>query len=358
MRVDVYPTINGAAVRDLTQPDFDILEDGVPQKIESFEYVNVRGAGPEAEQHEPNTVAEARQIAETTKGRLFVIFLDTYFVDVAGSHRLQRTLVNFLHRILGPDDMYAVMTPEMSALDISFARRTDTIEGYLSKYWFWGQRDRLFPTDPVEQSYYQCFPDDNVHPQFKGVAKEMVLRRRERQVLGALQDLSVYLRGVREERKAVITMTGGWILFRENPNLTRGGSGESNLPRVGTTPDGRLVSDAHKYTEGYSQHDCETDRQHLAMLDDWQFFHDMFDIANRSNVTFYPVNALGLVAFDKDIDRGNGRRGDSSARAGRACRRGPQYCPGEPAGDRQSHDLAAQRQPAGPRREHRWSRRR
>jgi VWFA-related protein len=301
VRVDVYPTIKGAAVRDLTQPDFDILEDGVPQKIESFEYVNVRGAGPEAEQHEPNTVAEARQIAETTKGRLFVIFLDTYFVDVAGSHRLQRTLVNFLHRILGPDDMYAVMTPEMSALDISFARRTDTIEGYLSKYWFWGQRDRLFPTDPIEQSYYQCFPDDNMHPQFAGVAKEMVLRRRERQVLGALQDLSVYLRGVREERKAVITMTGGWVLFRENPNLTRGGSGESNLPRVGTTPDGRLVSDAHKYNEGYSQHDCEVDRQHLAMLDDFQFFHDMFDIANRSNVTFYPVNALGLVAFDKDL---------------------------------------------------------
>ena len=244
VRVDVYPTIKGAAVRDLTQPDFDILEDGVPQKIESFEYVNVRGAGSEAAEHEPNTVAEARQIAETTKGRLFVIFLDTYFVDVGGSHRLQRTLVNFLHRILGPDDMYAVMTPEMSALDISFARRTDTIEGYLSKYWFWGQRDRLFPTDPIEQSYYQCFPEDSLHPQFTGVAKEMVLRRRERQVLGALQDLSVYLRGVREERKAVITMTGGWVLFRENPNLTRGGSGDSNLPRVGTTPDGRLVSDA------------------------------------------------------------------------------------------------------------------
>ena len=300
VRVDVYPTIKGAAVRDLTQTDFDILEDGVPQKIESFEYVNVRGAGPEAEQHEPTSVAESRQIAETTKGRLFVIFLDTYFVDVAGSHRLQRTLVDFLHRILGPDDMYAVMTPEMSALDISFARRTDTIEGYLSKYWFWGQRGQLYPTDPIEQSYEQCFPKDQ--PQFAGVAKEMVLRRRERQVLGALEDLAVYLRGVREERKAVITMTGGWVLFRENPNLTRGGSGESNLPRVGTTPDGRLASDSHKYTEGYSQHDCEIDRQRLAMLDDWQFFHDMFDVANRSNVTFYPVNALGLVAWDKDIN--------------------------------------------------------
>jgi VWFA-related protein len=294
VRVDVYPTIRGAAVRDLTQTDFDILEDGVPQKIESFEYVNVRGAGPEAEQHEPNTVAEARQIAETTKGRLFVIFLDTYFIDIAGSHRLQRTLVNFLQRIVGPDDMYAVMTPEMSALDLTFARRTETIEGYLSKYWFWGQRDRLFPTDPVEESYGMCFTP--------GVAKEMVLRRRERQVLGALQDLAVYLRGVREERKAVVTMTGGWILFRENRNLTR--DSQPRVPQVGTTPDGRLVSDYHKYVEGYSPHDCEVDLQQLSMLDDWQFFHDIFDVANRSNVTFYPVNALGLVALDKDINDG------------------------------------------------------
>src|SRR5262249_8683245 len=106
----------------------------------------------------------------------------------------------------------------------------------------------------------------------------------------------------REERKAVITMTGGWVLFRENQNLTRGSQGQPNLPRVGTTPDGRLVSDSHKYTEGYSPHDCEIDRQRLAMLDDWQFFHDMFDVANGSNVRFYPVNALGLVAFDKPIN--------------------------------------------------------
>src|SRR5262245_46948589 len=123
VRVDVYPTIDGAAVRDLTQDDFEVLEDGVPQQIQSFQYINVRGNGPEVEQHEPTSVVESRQIAETTKGRLFVIFLDTYFIDVAGSHRLQRTLVNFLHRILGPDDMYAVMTPEMSASDITFARR-------------------------------------------------------------------------------------------------------------------------------------------------------------------------------------------------------------------------------------------
>ena len=292
VRVDVYPTVNGAALGDLIANDFEVLEDGAPQKIETFEYVNVRATGSEEAGHEPNSVAESQSMAETTRGRLFVIFLDTYFVDYAGSHRMQRTLVNLLNRVVGPEDMYAVMTPDMSAADVTFARRTETLEGYLSKYWFWGQRDRLFPDDPVEQSYLECYPDtDGRH-----VAREMILRRRERRVIDALTDLSVHLRGVREERKAVIAITGGWVLFRENQALT--GTGRASVPRAGITPTGQLTPDTSAANLGYSRNNCERDRMHLSMLDDWKAFHDLFDLANRSNVSFYPVNALGLAATD------------------------------------------------------------
>ena len=48
----------------------------------------------------------------------------------------------------------------------------------------------------------------------------MILRRREKKVIDALTDLTIHLRGVREERKAVIAITGGWVLFRENRLLT------------------------------------------------------------------------------------------------------------------------------------------
>jgi VWFA-related protein len=295
VRVDVYPTVNGAALGDLTANDFEVFEDGAPQKIETFEYVNVRATGSEEARHEPNSVAESQSMAETTRGRLFVIFLDTYFVDYAGSHRMQRTLVNLLNRVVGPEDMYAVMTPEMSAADITFARRTETLEGYLSKYWFWGQRDRLFPDDPVEQSYLECYPDtDGRH-----VAREMILRRRERRVIDALTDLSVHLRGVREERKAVIAITGGWVLFRENQALT--GTGRAGVPRTGITPTGQLTPDTSAANLGYSRNNCERDRMNLSMLDDWKAFHDLFDLANRSNVSFYPVNALGLAATDTSM---------------------------------------------------------
>ncbi len=33
VRVDVYPSVNGKPLSDLTLQDFEILEDGVPQKI-------------------------------------------------------------------------------------------------------------------------------------------------------------------------------------------------------------------------------------------------------------------------------------------------------------------------------------
>ena len=76
---------------------------------------------------------------------------------MAGSHRMRTVLIDLLNRIVGPDDLFAVMTPEMSAKDLTFARRTETMEGYLTKYWNWGRRDQLANKDPDEQMYESCF---------------------------------------------------------------------------------------------------------------------------------------------------------------------------------------------------------
>ncbi len=296
VRVDVYPTVGGAPLRDLTAADFEILEDGEPQKIETFERVDVPGPAVADAGREPSSVAESRQIAEATRGRLFVIFLDTYFVDVTGSNRIRQPLVNLLNRLVGPDDMFAVMTPDMSAADITFARRTETVEGYLSRYWFWGQRDRLYPDDPVEQNYMECFGASSE------VAKEMIQRRREKKVIDALDDLTKYLRGVREERKAVITITGGWVLFQPSRMLLRPAGPTPDVPRAGTTPDGRLTADAQPYNIGMmTRQQCDHDRLMLAEVDDRGAFSDLMGNANRANVSFYPLNALGLVATDKPM---------------------------------------------------------
>jgi VWFA-related protein len=317
VRVDVFPTIDGKPVADLAQTDFELLEDGVPQAIQTFEHVVVRGPGPDAFRREPTSVRESREMVESGRARLIVIFLDTYHVDYAGSHRMQRTLVNLLNRVVGPDDLFAVMTPDMSARDIAFARRTDTVEGYLSRYWFWGQRDKLYPDDPIEQNYVMCYPDKTVdgrvsgQERFQGVADEMIARRREKQVLDALDDLTKYLRGLREERKAVITITGGWVLFRENMNLTRNSHAEP--PQAGITTQGKLTADRQAAEYGVSRRECDRDRMNLAMLNDWQTFRDLMEDANRANVSFYPVNALGLVAMDKPINKDGPLEGEAQA---------------------------------------------
>ncbi len=300
VRVDVYPTKDDAPVLDLTQEDFEVLEAGVPQKIEQFERVQIRGNLPQDQRIEPSSVEAGRQAAQNPRARVFVVFLDVNHVSVEGSHRIRQPLVDTLNRLIGPDDVFAVMTPEMSARDITFARRTTTIEGYLTRYWTWGERYQI-SKDPVEEQYRVCYPgleDD------RGVADEMIERRREKLSLDAISDLSRYLRGVREERKAVLLVTEGWRLFRPNPELAR--MIGKRIPQTTVAIDprtGRLTADQTDPGLGTSPLKCESDRQALANLDDEQDFRLLLDEANGANTSFYPIDPRGLAVFDEPIGR-------------------------------------------------------
>jgi hypothetical protein len=181
VRVDVFPTKDGAPVLDLTQEDFEVFEGGAPQKLEQFEHVVIRAAGPQDTRIEPNNVAESRSMATNPRARVIVLFLDTYHVGIDGSHNIRRPLIDALDRVIGPDDLVGVMTPEMSATDITFARKTRTIEGFLTRYWHWGERDRMIPPDPEDVQYGICYPNQPVGDcsDQHGIAAEMIDRRLE-----------------------------------------------------------------------------------------------------------------------------------------------------------------------------------
>ncbi len=151
VRVDVYPTRDGAPVTDLTAADFEIVEDKAPQKIEQFERIFIRSDAGQEGRREPNTVEESRRAVQDPRARVFVLFLDVKHVDLAASRTIRQPLVDALNRLIGPDDYVAAMTSAMSARDITFARRTISIEGLLNREW-WGERDRLNPKDPVEDA--------------------------------------------------------------------------------------------------------------------------------------------------------------------------------------------------------------
>jgi VWFA-related protein len=309
VRVDVYPTRDGQPVTDLTQADFEILEDKAPQKIDAFEHITIRGNLPQDTRREPNTVGESRAMMQDPRARVFVLFLDINHVEIEASRRIRQPLITALDQIIGPDDIVGVMTPEMSARDVTFARKTTTIEGLLSRHWYWGERDRLNAVDPEQEAYKACYPgglpvscpgggqDDD-----RGVADEMIVRRQEKQTMDALEDLVGYLRGVREERKAVIAISDGWLLYRPDPTLAR--RLYCNIPTAGVYIDprsGKMSTKPPDNVDGSNNSVCERDRMTLANIDDAQQYLRLLDEANRANTSFYPVDPRGLIVFDTPL---------------------------------------------------------
>ncbi len=299
MRVDVYPTQNGAPILDLTAEDFEILESGVPQKVEQFEHVLIRGAGPQDTRIEPNTVSESRSMAQNPRARLFVLFLDTYHVDVGGSHNIRGPLVEALDRVIGPEDLVAVMTPEMAATDITFARKTTTIDGFLTRYWYWGDRNKMNSPDPEDRALADCFPSDG------GRVAELIDRRHEKRTLDALHDLVIHLGGLREERKAVLAISEGWLLYRPNLSLMPGAADgrPPQGPPIVVEPRGGKLTTKDPSTSPAPTNRCVADQMNLAQIDDATDFRWLLDRANSSNVSFYPVDPRGLAVFDTPIVR-------------------------------------------------------
>ncbi len=325
VRVDVYPTdATGEPITDLTADDFELLEDGKPQKVTQFERVALSTTTAREERRDPVSADEGRRQAADPRRRVFVIFLDTWHTDFAGAVRARKPLVNMLERLIGPDDLFAMMTPDMDPRQITFARRTETIEDMLTKQTRWGMKDNIIREHPEEQQFEMCFPEgmpprgcsgQGLSPQSaaalrtanNGIASQLIRRRRENEVLDALEGLVRYLGGVREERKALITVTTGYQMFEPKEDLLRRPdcAEPPSMGGLGTGPDGRITNNPGRVQNGpvgaSSSIECATSAMKYARLNNRQRFISLTQEANRYNVSFYPFDTRGLAAFDSSM---------------------------------------------------------
>jgi VWFA-related protein len=301
VRVDAYPLKDGKPVLDLKAEDFEVFEDGVAQKIENFEHVVVRPAGPQDGRVEVSSQRESQQAAANPRNRVFVIFIDTPHIQFASRQAITEPLIRLLNRILGPDDLVGIMTPEMAASQVVLGRKTQVIEDSLRQNWVWGTRGTIL-RDEREAAYNVCYPPGPGEGVESAVAREMIARKQERATFDALEDLVRYLRTIREERKAILTITEGWMLYGENRALIEGSQG-GRVPGVDPItvgPNGKLTTkDPRDISRGsLNQSECDGDRMRLAMMDDRQYFLDVMNEANAANASFYPVDPRGLAVFD------------------------------------------------------------
>ena len=302
VRVDAYVSLDGKAITDLTAEDFEVFEDDKLQTVENFELFTAREPIPQSERLNPTNVRDMRQEA-LDAGRVFTLFFDRFYVSISGSYHARKPIIETLDRVIGPDDLIGVMTPEMSPSAITFSRKTTSIEKAVTDTWHWGVRDNINAELPQEQAIRQCYPRD------QQLANEMIARLREQQTLDALEGLVVHLEGLRPERKFVLVFTEGWPLYRPNEQLarvTRDGRVPTGDP-VGTDPRTgglRRAGDPDPQTGLQTLEACDRQRTMLAYSDHETEFRELLQRANRANVSFYPIDARGLIVFDTPINWG------------------------------------------------------
>jgi VWFA-related protein len=311
VRVDVYPTRDGQPVMDLRAEDFELSESGTPQKISAFEHVVINTGGPQAQRVDPGAVDAGRQAAANPRTRVMVIFLDAYQVTISGSWHIREPLIRFIDRVLGPDDLVAIMTPEMAASQITLARKTEVMEKGLRNNWPWGKRHTL-EEEERETFYRSCYPPTKSEVQAgettSALARALIARRRERLSLEALNDLVHYLGAIREERKAIVAVTEGWLLYRRDPSLMtlRVDDGVQEqipgLAPIGVGPGGKITTrNTLESATGESKYDCDIDRMRLSNDDNEHYIRLIADSANRANATFYPIDPRGLAVWDAPL---------------------------------------------------------
>ncbi|MBP6715610.1 MAG: hypothetical protein KA205_02005, partial [Acidobacteria bacterium] len=250
VQVDAYPVKDGRIVTNLEKADFEILEDGKPQAIEAFELIKVEPFTPDAERRDPNTQEEGNALVADARNRAFVVYLDVPHVSVEGAHATRKPLVQMLDRIMAPNDLFGVMTPDMRPRDLVFGRKVMTAEDMLTRHWPWGERDA--PRTAAEDALDACTIDSRRREQNlveEGAAVRRMIdvlidRQREDRVLTNLENLIEYLSGLRETRMSLVIFTEGWMLYEPDEALVNGlGEKAGDLPAVGIAG-GRLRLDS------------------------------------------------------------------------------------------------------------------
>jgi VWFA-related protein len=290
---DVFVTADGKPVTDLTQADFEVREDGVVQTIRSFEPVRHDTQPVVVPRRDPSTVAESESMIADPRRRVFVIFLDTFHVERSGSMVVRKALLSFLKTALGPDDLVAFMTPHMSGRDISFTTSTSPLVRYLDDNPVWGVADEMLgtETDPVERDLSTCFIGNDA------AWGPLRSRLREQKTLEAMRGLVAHLDGLRESRKAVIAVTQGWRLFRENETRLSDGNNNNRIrgldPVAGGRGGGLGVDDRGRFG-GVAKGTCDGAHFEGSMADSQVLFRDLIGEANRASTSFYTLDAAGL----------------------------------------------------------------
>jgi VWFA-related protein len=283
VRVDVIVSDkNGTNVADLKQTDFEVLEDGKPQNVENFKFIKLDGGRIPDADGPPRPIRndddEEREAARDDV-RLFAVFLDDYHVRKENSIRVRQPIEQFVQTQLGPSDMIGLMYPLESVFNVRMTRNHDAVVSGLEK--FLGRKYDYTPLNDLERQY-AYYPAET---------QEQI---RVRVSLSAIRGLIVHMGTLKEGRKSLIVVSEGF----------------SNLLPPGITPIGAMPTGINTGTAGVVDPVGiaglgRDQASFAATIDMEQLLRDVYDEANKNNVSLYTVDPRGLAVSEFDASDGS-----------------------------------------------------
>ncbi len=144
----------GTPIANLRAGDFTILDNGVPQKVDSADWTSNTppSVGPVAPAGEIKDDADEERAASEPGTRLIAVYLDEYHVSAGEStERVRAAVSRFIDEQVRQGDLLVVMKPLDHLTDIRFTRDRDEARRTVST--FSGRRNDYTPRSPFEEQY-------------------------------------------------------------------------------------------------------------------------------------------------------------------------------------------------------------
>ena len=202
VRVDVTVLDrNGKPLPNLTADDFTVFQDGVLQKVQTFQFLEFNGAyGPDEDLTMTIGARDGRNDQLTRDDvRLFVVFWDEYHILPNQQDAfLREELTGFVRTMVNPTDFVAIMDPWTPMSHLEFSRDRYRLANQIRA--LRGRQGVLIPRNAAEENHF---------------GPGSVPFVREQVSLTALKSAIAHLGALREGRKTIVYLSQEFGLGRD-----------------------------------------------------------------------------------------------------------------------------------------------
>jgi len=188
---------NGRPVTDLTRGDFDVLDQGRPQSVTSFAFINLAADAVERVTV-PARRSEADIVTNTSReGRIYVFVLDDLHTEEGHADRIKAAARRFIEHDFADSDIAAVVFTGLApSRGQDFTSNTTLLLNAIEQ--FQGQQ---LPSPTIVQL--------NNPPGVNADVDAIERPRRARALLKTLRAEAELLAGIRNRRKAIVLISEG-----------------------------------------------------------------------------------------------------------------------------------------------------